>query len=65
MYSAECGGSEPLLPWLAQAVILGLLLLLPPIARVLAGGAIAVLAVVWALGVGAVLLRRAVTRGIP
>lgn len=43
VYSANCGGSEPLLPWLAQAAILGLLLLLPPIARLLAGGAIAVL----------------------
>jgi hypothetical protein len=43
-YSASCGGTEPLLPWLAQAVILGLLLLLPPLARVLAGGAIAILA---------------------
>jgi hypothetical protein len=43
VYSAECGGAEPLLPWLAQAAILGLLLLLPPIARLLAGGAIGVL----------------------
>jgi hypothetical protein len=43
VYSAECGGTEPLLPWLAQAVILGLLLLLPPVARILAGGAIGVL----------------------
>ena len=43
VYSAECGGTEPLLPWLAQAAILGLLLLLPPIARLLAGGAIGVL----------------------
>lgn len=42
-YSAACGGSEPMLPWLAQAAILGLLLLLPPVARLLAGGAIAVL----------------------
>ncbi len=42
-YAAECGGSEPLLPWLAQAAILGLLLLLPPIARLFAGGAIGVL----------------------
>ena len=42
-YSAACGGSDPLLPWLAQAAILGLLLLLPPVARILAGGAIAVL----------------------
>ena len=43
MYSAECGGTEPLLPWLAQAVILGLLLLLPPVARILAGGAVGAL----------------------
>ena len=43
VYSAQCGGTEPLLPWLAQAAILGLLLLLPPIARLLAGGAIGVL----------------------
>jgi hypothetical protein len=42
-FSAACGGSEPLLPWLAQAVILGLLLLLPPVARLLAGGAFGVL----------------------
>jgi hypothetical protein len=42
-FSATCGGTEPLLPWLAQAGILGLLLLLPPIARLLAGGAIGVL----------------------
>jgi hypothetical protein len=31
-----------MLPWLAQAAILGLLLLLPPLARLLAGGAVAV-----------------------
>ena len=31
------------MPWLAQAAILGLLLLLAPITRLLAGGAIAVL----------------------
>ena len=43
VYSAECGGTEPLLPWLAQAVILGLLLLLPPVARILAGGALGIL----------------------
>ncbi|MEO8273780.1 MAG: J domain-containing protein [Chloroflexota bacterium] len=42
-FSAACSGSEPLLPWLAQAVILGLLLLLPPVSRLLAGGAIAAL----------------------
>jgi DnaJ domain len=41
-YSAECGGADALLPWLAQAGILGLLLLLPSIARVLAVGAVAV-----------------------
>ena len=42
-YSADCAGTEPLLPWLAQAGILGLLLLLPPFARLLAGGTVAVL----------------------
>jgi hypothetical protein len=42
-YSAACSGTDPLLPWLAQAGILGLLLLLPPLTRILAGGAIAVL----------------------
>ncbi len=42
-YSAACTGSEPLLPWLAQAGILGLLLLLPPVTWLLAGGAVAVL----------------------
>jgi hypothetical protein len=41
IHSADCGGTEPLLPWLAQAGILGLLLLLPPIARLLAGGTVA------------------------
>jgi hypothetical protein len=43
VYAADCGGTEPLLPWLAQAVILGLLLLLPPVARILAGGAVGIL----------------------
>jgi curved DNA-binding protein CbpA len=42
-YSTECAGSDTLLPWLAQAAILGLLLLLPPLARLLVGGTIAVL----------------------
>jgi len=42
-YSADCGGSDSLLPWLAQAAILGLLLLLPPLARLFVGGTIAVL----------------------
>ncbi len=43
VYSADCGGTEPFLPWLAQAGILGLLLLLPPLARLLAGGAVGIL----------------------
>ena len=42
-YSVECAGTNSLLPWLAQAGILGLLLLLPPFARLLAGGTVAVL----------------------
>jgi hypothetical protein len=42
-YSAACDGSEPLLPWLAQAVLLGLLLLLPPVARLLSIGTVAIL----------------------
>jgi len=42
-YSTECAGSDALLPWLAQAAILGLLLLLPPLARLFVGGTIGVL----------------------
>lgn len=42
-FGAQCDGADAMLPWLAQAVILGLLLLLPPLTRVLATGAIAVL----------------------
>lgn len=42
-YSVECAGTDSLLPWLAQAAILGLLLLLPSFARLLAGGTVAVL----------------------
>ena len=42
-YAAACSGSDSLLPWLAQAGILGLLLLLPPLARLFVGGTIAVL----------------------
>ena len=41
-YAATCGGIEPLLPWLAQAIVLGLLLLVPSLARVLAVGSLAV-----------------------
>lgn len=42
-FSAQCDGTEPMLPWLAQAVILGLLLLVPPVTRLLAWGTIAIL----------------------
>lgn len=42
-YAAACVGVDPMLPWLAQAVILGLLLLLPPVTRLLANGAVAVI----------------------
>lgn len=42
-YAATCSGTDTLLPWLAQAGILGLLLLLPPLARLLAGGSVAIL----------------------
>ena len=42
-YSVACGDVDTLLPWLAQAGILGLLLLLPSLARLLAGGTVAVL----------------------
>ena len=42
-FSAECAGSDSLLPWLAQAAILGLLLLLPPLARLFVGGTIGVI----------------------
>jgi DnaJ domain len=41
-YSASCEGSAPLLSWLPQAVILGVLLLAPPLARILAVGTIAI-----------------------
>ena len=42
-YAATCSGTDTLLPWLAQAGILGLLLLLPALARLFAGGTVAVL----------------------
>jgi hypothetical protein len=44
-YSASCGAAEPLLPWLAQAAILGILLLLPALSRILAVGTLALLLV--------------------
>lgn len=43
-YSASCGPTAPLLPWLAQAVILGVLLLVPAVSRVLAVGTVGLLA---------------------
>ena len=42
-FAASCDGSDPLLPWLAQAGVLGLLLLLPGLARLLVGGTVAIL----------------------
>ena len=50
-YSATCDGAEPILPWLAQAAILGLLLLVPELTKVLAGGALAVLVALVPIGV--------------
>ncbi|MCI0581301.1 MAG: hypothetical protein L0227_00155, partial [Chloroflexi bacterium] len=94
-FEATCTAPADLYPWFAQAAILLVLVSLPSIARVLAGGTvavvvlafpvaaalsasgasydrtygpaalIAVLGVVWVGGVAAVLLRRAVTRGLP
>jgi len=94
-FEATCTAPADLYPWFAQAAILLVLVSLPGIARVLAGGTvavvvlafpvaaalsasgatydrtygpaalIAVLGVVWVGGVAAVLLRRAVTRGLP
>jgi len=42
-YGAACTGAAPMIPWLVQAAILGLLLLLPRLARILATGTAAVL----------------------
>jgi curved DNA-binding protein CbpA len=94
-FEATCAAPADLYPWFAQAGIVLGLLALPGIARILAGGTIAVavlafpvaavltagganydrtygpaalisvLAVVWAAGVGAVLLRRAIARAVP
>ena len=41
-YSAACTGAAPMIPWLFQAAILGLLLLLPRLARILATGTAAI-----------------------
>jgi curved DNA-binding protein CbpA len=43
VYSASCGPTEPLLPWLAQAAILGILLLVPALSRILSVGTLALL----------------------
>jgi len=37
-YSTACDGTDPFLPWVAQAAILGILLVVPPLTRVLAAG---------------------------
>lgn len=42
-YAVGCDGTDQLLPWLAQAAIVGLLLLMPILARVLAAGTIGLL----------------------
>jgi curved DNA-binding protein CbpA len=49
-YSASCGPTAPLLPWLAQAVILGLLLLVPAVSRILAVGTVVLLASLLPIG---------------
>lgn len=94
-FEATCTAPADLYPWFAQVAIFFVLLALPAVARILAGGTvavvllafpvaaalsasgatydrtygpaalIAVLAVVWVVGVAAVLLRRAVTRALP
>jgi hypothetical protein len=42
-FSASCTGAAPLLPWLGQVLLLGVLLLVPPLSRLLAMGTLAVL----------------------
>lgn len=39
-YSATCDGTDPYLPWVAQAIIVGLLLVAAPLARVFAAGTV-------------------------
>lgn len=39
-YSAACDGTDPFLPWVAQAIIVGLLLIAPPLARAFAAGSL-------------------------
>jgi hypothetical protein len=42
-YALTCDGTDQLLPWIAQPAILGLLLLIPILARVFAAGTIGLL----------------------
>jgi hypothetical protein len=42
-FSATCTGAAPMLPWLGQVLLLGVLLLVPPLSRVLAMGTLAVI----------------------
>jgi hypothetical protein len=42
-YSAACDGTDPYLPWVAQAIILGLLLIVPVLARLFAAGTLGLL----------------------
>lgn len=42
-FSATCTGAAPMLPWLGQVLLLGVLLLAPPLSRALAMGTLAVI----------------------
>jgi hypothetical protein len=42
-FSATCSGAAPMLPWLGQVLLLGVLLLAPPLSRALAMGTLAVI----------------------
>ena len=42
-FSATCTGAAPMLPWLGQVLLLGVLLLAPPLSRALAMGTLGVL----------------------
>src|SRR6185369_8584642 len=41
-FSATCTGAAPMLPWLGQVLLLGLLLLVPPMSRALSMGTLGV-----------------------
>jgi DnaJ-like protein len=45
-YTAACDGTDPFLPWLAQGVILGTVLLAPALARILSAGTLTALGAV-------------------